>query len=253
MPNNPKYELDGKNRKLTLKGACLDLLDICKGMCCRKWNVPIQESEFTAGSYNAKKVCVIDGNDCTNKRQHCINRQFRLAQKDDGSCVYLGDDNRCSIYDRRPQVCRNFNCKNGWEISTTCPPPRQSARGPKDSAAPETHKTYETPPDGDMTYLANPLARLKTIFFAKDKKKISFVVKPIDKCSFTTFSADFDYPSLGEDSLRRLIALFDGTNTVEEARRRINAEYGARLTADEMSRIVQLLHLRGIIIFRNEE
>lgn len=256
MPDNPKYELDCKNRKITLKGACLDLLDTCKGMCCRKWNVPIQESEYATGSYNAKKVCVIDGNDCAGKRQHCINRQFRLDQKDDGSCVYLGDDNRCSIYDRRPQVCRNFNCKNGWEIAMTCPPPRQETQQgqpSKESAAPAAHKTYETPPGGDMTYLVNPLVRLKTIFYSKEKNKLSFVVKPMDKCSLTTFSVDFDYPSLSEDCLRQLIGLFDGKTTVDEVCARINQECGLQLSAQEMSRIVQLLNQRGIIIFKNEE
>jgi len=256
MSDNLKYELDCKNRKITLKGACLDLLDICKGMCCRKWNVPIQESEYETGSYHAKKVCVIDGNNCAGKRQHCINRQYRLDQKEDGSCVYLSEDSTCSIYDRRPLVCRNFNCKNGWEISSTCPAPRQEAQQPqppKASDAPETHKTYESLPAGDMTYIANPLVRLKTIFYSKEKKKLSLVVKPMDKCSYTTCAIDFDFPSLNEDSLRQLIGFFDGKTTVDAACARINQECGLQLSAQEMSRIVQLLQQRGIIIFRNEE
>lgn len=32
-----------------------------------------------------------------------------LAQKVDGSCVYL-KDNKCSIHSERPQSCRNFSC-----------------------------------------------------------------------------------------------------------------------------------------------
>jgi Fe-S-cluster containining protein len=254
MPDNPKFELDCKNRKLTLKGACLDLLDICKGMCCRKWNVPIQESEYAAGAYKAKKVCIIDGNNCAGERPHCINRQYRLDQKEDGSCVYLNEDSTCSIYERRPLVCRNFTCKNGWEISSTCPtPPQQQQQTPKESSEPETHKTYEASPAGDMTYIANPLVRLKTVFYAKDKKKLSLVVKPMDKCSLTTCTVDFDYPSLNEDILRQLIGLFDGTATLDAARAQINEKCNLRLTAGELSRIVQLLQQRGIIIFKNEE
>jgi Fe-S-cluster containining protein len=33
-----------------------------------------------------------------------------LKSKPDGSCVYLGDQG-CSIYERRPQMCRAFDCR----------------------------------------------------------------------------------------------------------------------------------------------
>jgi hypothetical protein len=33
-----------------------------------------------------------------------------LAYKGDGSCVYLSKENRCTIYEQRPEVCRQFNC-----------------------------------------------------------------------------------------------------------------------------------------------
>jgi len=33
---------------------------------------------------------------------------------EDGKCVYLGDDNRCTIYEERPQICRRFNCLVGY-------------------------------------------------------------------------------------------------------------------------------------------
>jgi putative zinc- or iron-chelating protein len=38
------------------------------------------------------------------------NRQRFLKQRADGSCVYL-IDNVCSIYERRPFVCRAFDCR----------------------------------------------------------------------------------------------------------------------------------------------
>lgn len=28
----------------------------------------------------------------------------------DGMCIYLDSDNRCTIYDERPDVCRRFGC-----------------------------------------------------------------------------------------------------------------------------------------------
>ncbi|NBQ52627.1 MAG: YkgJ family cysteine cluster protein [Proteobacteria bacterium] len=33
---------------------------------------------------------------------------FTLAQKSDGSCGFLGADRRCTVYEKRPEVCRRF-------------------------------------------------------------------------------------------------------------------------------------------------
>lgn len=32
----------------------------------------------------------------------------------DGKCVMLGDDNRCTAYETRPRLCRQFNCMYGY-------------------------------------------------------------------------------------------------------------------------------------------
>lgn len=34
---------------------------------------------------------------------------FVIPHKPDGGCVYLGD-NGCTIYDKRPKMCRGFSC-----------------------------------------------------------------------------------------------------------------------------------------------
>lgn len=34
-----------------------------------------------------------------------------LARQKDGRCVYLNDEDRCTIYPRRPFVCRTFDCR----------------------------------------------------------------------------------------------------------------------------------------------
>jgi uncharacterized protein len=33
---------------------------------------------------------------------------FMFAQKSDRSCVFLGADRRCTVYEKRPNVCRKF-------------------------------------------------------------------------------------------------------------------------------------------------
>lgn len=33
-----------------------------------------------------------------------------------GRCIFLGDDNRCRIYERRPRACREFNCLYSYRL-----------------------------------------------------------------------------------------------------------------------------------------
>lgn len=33
---------------------------------------------------------------------------FVLSQRSDGSCIFLDEKRQCSVYDRRPNVCRRF-------------------------------------------------------------------------------------------------------------------------------------------------
>jgi Fe-S-cluster containining protein len=33
---------------------------------------------------------------------------FTMAQKMDGSCIFLNDKKQCTVYDKRPRVCRDF-------------------------------------------------------------------------------------------------------------------------------------------------
>jgi len=43
------------------------------------------------------------------------NPAFVLATSSSGQCVYLGDSG-CTIYDRRPLICRTFDCRKHYLI-----------------------------------------------------------------------------------------------------------------------------------------
>ena len=43
---------------------------------------------------------------CTKCGLCCKRVVGALPAKDDGSCIYLGEDDLCTIYDNRPIVCR---------------------------------------------------------------------------------------------------------------------------------------------------
>jgi Fe-S-cluster containining protein len=45
---------------------------------------------------------------------------FLLEQKPNGDCRFLGSDRRCSVYDRRPDTCRDFPSRVGPKVGY-CP------------------------------------------------------------------------------------------------------------------------------------
>ena len=46
------------------------------------------------------------------------NRLYLLATEANGQCVYLGASG-CTIYERRPLLCRSFDCRKHYLILPT--------------------------------------------------------------------------------------------------------------------------------------
>lgn len=34
-----------------------------------------------------------------------------ILKKEDGTCIALGEDNKCSIHERKPVACRQYDCE----------------------------------------------------------------------------------------------------------------------------------------------
>lgn len=66
--------------------------------CCHEMSVYLDDDEL--GEY--RSVIEVD--------EQGQNRP-RLERADDDSCVYLDDSGACSIYTRRPRLCRTFDCR----------------------------------------------------------------------------------------------------------------------------------------------
>jgi len=45
---------------------------------------------------------------------------FILAQRSDDRCLYLGNDGRCTVYEKRPETCRRFPVEIGPRVGF-CP------------------------------------------------------------------------------------------------------------------------------------
>jgi len=80
------------------------------GICCRLFLVNLTEKEYISERYKT----VFD-DDFIEDFQ--LAKKFGaniLAQKKDGSCIYL-KDNICSIHSTRPLSCRDFFCNSKKE------------------------------------------------------------------------------------------------------------------------------------------
>jgi uncharacterized protein len=51
-------------------------------------------------------------------------RQFALLHKRNGDCVYLGESG-CTIYEKRPAICKTFSCVGVWRKLQDVPRPER--------------------------------------------------------------------------------------------------------------------------------
>ena len=88
-------------------GKCEETRPACGAICCKNVVVLLTEEEKTGGRYDFVgptpncncKVC-----------QLLISRNAVSLRRKESGCVYLDGSNKCSIYENRPAMCRDFNC-----------------------------------------------------------------------------------------------------------------------------------------------
>ncbi len=84
------------------------MINSCKacGKCCKLFLINLSQKEYRSKEYQTmfQEYGFIDD---FSKARKC-GANF-LAKNIDESCIYL-KDNKCSIHQSRPQVCRHFFC-----------------------------------------------------------------------------------------------------------------------------------------------
>ncbi len=78
------------------------------GVCCRLFIINLNEKEYSSKEYKTLFEKFDHISDFKEAEEIGANL---LSQNKDGSCIYL-KDKRCSIHDRRPEVCRKFFCSS---------------------------------------------------------------------------------------------------------------------------------------------
>ena len=78
------------------------------GTCCRLFLINLTEEEYKSGKY---KTMFDEFGVTDNFEEAEMCAANTLAQKEDGSCIYLKAD-KCSIHENRPNSCKNFFCSS---------------------------------------------------------------------------------------------------------------------------------------------
>ena len=78
------------------------------GVCCKLFYINLTEEEYRSGKYKTQFDEFEFVEDFEEAEMCAANI---IAQKEDGSCIYL-EGGKCSIHDTRPLVCRKFFCED---------------------------------------------------------------------------------------------------------------------------------------------
>jgi len=84
--------------------------DECRacGRCCMVFEIgPLRSEEADSGRYQVYEDPFFEGD--FHMKKHMPGWAPEWAKQ--GVCVYLGPDMKCTIYEDRPDVCREFACR----------------------------------------------------------------------------------------------------------------------------------------------
>ncbi|MBN1543322.1 YkgJ family cysteine cluster protein [candidate division KSB1 bacterium] len=242
--NLGRIEIDGKSRKVIFHGECLEMLDICHAACCRDWDVGISAKEFHSGHYLAKALCRLTAKECLSLQINCRHRTYRLDKHPDGRCIYLEND-LCSIYENRPQVCRDFQCQSGWRLVSVFPHKRVSADlTPKKL---DCDLFLEKIKD-DAVFVLHPLIKLHALFYLPTRQEIIFIKEIVGGCGKFNTREALNCPQLDEAKLQLLIDLFNRKESLGQLYNRFCAESKSELTRNEFLTVVWLLNKHQIVL-----
>lgn len=108
------------NSRVRFDGNCETTRSFCGAVCCKNTIVLLNKEETESGQYEyhePKDSCTCQT--CNLMRQTGL----RALSRNDNGCIYLDGVGKCSIYESRPQRCRDFACdKNWWNLQLASKP-----------------------------------------------------------------------------------------------------------------------------------
>ncbi|MDD5672597.1 MAG: YkgJ family cysteine cluster protein [Chitinivibrionales bacterium] len=237
--------LDGKNGLLYLSGSCGEVRDLCQALCCRRWSIPLTKEEYQSGRFTAEKICTADNSPCGGISDDCKQRLFRLKPGSDNACSYLSAENKCRIYEQRPQVCKKFSCADGWTIGPIRGKPVETP-----GTAPDNRDGLPGNLSDDLVFEHHPFFKLKTVFCAPGTPEAVLVIKPAGKCCVVSNRAALADDGITEALLVRSYALINGTYSLGAIETILRRENGQSLSKRTFSEMVRALARNRLIILK---
>jgi hypothetical protein len=204
----------------------------------------LSAEEHASGQYNSEAFCHLTVKACRDTARPCLNRRYRLSKRVDNSCVYL-QDSCCGIYDNRPQVCREFQCKNGWDLSRVI---SNNEAFPDSKPSPTKGEDFIGRLTEDAVFVPHPILKVHAVFYLKPRREIIFVKEMAGSCGKFNTRENFDYPQLDDDHILRLINLFNHKEPLRQIYRRVCSHAGEILAQPEFYSIVWLLNKHNIVL-----
>ena len=240
-----QFEINIQKRKLKFIGnSCEECRPLCQALCCRyPWDIILTREEYQSGQYDAQVICLLSKEVCNNTNVVCTYQLFKINKRPDNSCIYLDENNYCSIHAIRPQVCRDWSCDFSFAIA----PKRSPDNIPNIDSYIEKQTDDGKILDSDV-YIPYPFERLISVVYVKDKSKLYFVKECIKGCKRYYSETDFDQPDLDEGKILGLIHLFNKKLPTLNIRQEFSERYGHRFRDDKFLEIASILIKHKTII-----
>lgn len=174
-----KISFSPQRQFLSFTGSCDDVLDTCRAMCCRSWDISLHAEEYRSGMYKAEVYCTATKGTCNRPKAKCVQQGFRLKKQVGGACGYLAQDNRCTIYGYRPLVCRNFSCEQGWRLVPASKGERSSVRQYSFSSQ---SLCYTREPSLNDVLIRNPLVVREKISYDAKERACTIIARTVTSC-----------------------------------------------------------------------
>jgi len=160
-----------KDGSIVFDGNCDECIEHCGAMCCKIYEtIHLLAEEVISGEYDMEAHSSGDGY----SYRFSLKRKINPGQVHK-ACVYLSEDNRCSIYDKRPFACREFTCKDRPTITYKF--------GPKLNTVPINKELIEVNPEAAMLAMIGDaeyyLSELREKCNSDDQKELVQVVDGI--------------------------------------------------------------------------
>lgn len=224
------------NEKNGIKNSrvdCREVISLCRAECCRSGGgVALTPEEIESGFYEMEYLC-IEKKELCQKDDACFHKVVQVKTKD-GICGYLGDENRCAIYENRPKICMEYHCTaSGWKKDRINFLYREERR-----LWPE------------LRFEHNASRTLVDVIIPREQGKddtLYLLIRDTTQCADVMAGGLFEGVLPQENEIRKIYEMFDGETPLGEIEQRVVTEMGAD-AGESFRKLVVLLAGQKLLI-----